>query len=92
MPRSMLALPLAVAALLTLGCQNTQEVMSDFENDTFDAADSNGDGMLSRPELAESDFAKQKQAQIDADFKKLDADGDGFLTKQELQLDDTPVQ
>ncbi|MEO0964489.1 MAG: EF-hand domain-containing protein [Planctomycetota bacterium] len=83
-PVSIAPATLAAAALLTLGCQQTQEVMSDFENNTFDAIDSNGDGMLSRPEIQQSDFAQQLQKQIDDD-KKLDADGDGFLTQDEFK-------
>ncbi|MEM0914792.1 MAG: hypothetical protein AAGK09_09310 [Planctomycetota bacterium] len=88
MPRLTTAL-LAAAGLATLpfavGCETTETIADDYKQQAFDQADTDGDGSLTRPEWAQSDYAKQVTGDVDARFDEFDTDGDGGLDIGEVE-------
>ncbi|MEM9789284.1 MAG: hypothetical protein AAF842_02645 [Planctomycetota bacterium] len=73
------ALPLLVA------CETTETIADDYKQQAFSKADTDGDGSLTRPEWAESDYVKNYTGDVDAQFDKIDADGDGGLDIGEVE-------
>ncbi|MEO0586581.1 MAG: EF-hand domain-containing protein [Planctomycetota bacterium] len=81
-----LAAALTLAALpFAAGCEMTESIADDAKSKAFEAADTDGNGVLSRPEFAESDLAKQVTGSIDDEFNKLDTDGDNGLSLAEVE-------